>query len=285
MATRYYNLENEAKAYLKTCNDRGIVNQTSTKILNDYIIARKNNNQDASFLATNPIALNGLVLWLDASIGDSYPAGGNLWKDLSNNNNNYTLNNNPLFTKENGGGIIFNGSNTFALGNNNFTVPPNMSIACFIRRGAAPSSNFPAAFFSGSATHFTGGNTTNNGILLTFPNTTSNTDFIVRYGDNTLNGTSLRGLTLTSDMCYMGFSLGTSLNLFLNNSITSFTRTTFGGAALGNSSYTGPSYIGNWNTFGRFMRSTMYSIMIYNRALTNAEILQNYNAQRSRFGL
>jgi hypothetical protein len=79
MATRYYNLENEAKAYLKTCNDRGIVNQTSTKILNDYIIARKNNNQDASFLARNPIALNGLALWLDAGIGDLNFRNGTLF--------------------------------------------------------------------------------------------------------------------------------------------------------------------------------------------------------------
>ena len=44
------------------------------------------------------IATQGLVLNLDAGIQGSYPKTGSTWFDISNNGNNGTLTNGPLYT-------------------------------------------------------------------------------------------------------------------------------------------------------------------------------------------
>jgi hypothetical protein len=45
-------------------------------------------------------------------------------------------------------------------------------------------------------------------------------------------------------------------------------------------------YIGNWvGGAGRFMNGSLGSVQLYNRALTDFEIKQNYNALKRRFNL
>jgi len=39
------------------------------------------------------------------------------------------------------------------------------------------------------------------------------------------------------------------------------------------------------NTLRTFLQQTMYSYRYYNRALSSSEVLHNYNALKSRFGL
>ena len=41
----------------------------------------------------------------------------------------------------------------------------------------------------------------------------------------------------------------------------------------------------NVNSFDSWFNGNVYSTKIYNRALTATEVLQNYNATKSRFGL
>jgi hypothetical protein len=55
------------------------------------------------------IVTNGLVLNLDAAKKDSYPGAGTAWNDISGNRNNGTLINGPTFNSNNGGSIVFDG--------------------------------------------------------------------------------------------------------------------------------------------------------------------------------
>jgi hypothetical protein len=61
------------------------------------------------------IVTGSLKLYLDAANPSSYPGSGSLWTDLSGNNNNVTLINNPTFNDINGGSIYTNGNNAVAL--------------------------------------------------------------------------------------------------------------------------------------------------------------------------
>ena len=56
---------------------------------------------------------DGLVLNLDASRLDSYLRTGTSWKDISGNQNNGTLINGPTFNSNNGGSIVFDGTNDY----------------------------------------------------------------------------------------------------------------------------------------------------------------------------
>ena len=55
------------------------------------------------------IVQDGLVLNLDAGNTASYPGSGTTWFDLTSNNNDGTLINNPTFDSTNGGSIVFDG--------------------------------------------------------------------------------------------------------------------------------------------------------------------------------
>jgi hypothetical protein len=59
------------------------------------------------------------------------------------------------------------------------------------------------------------------------------------------------------------------------------------GSVCGNVYYTGiESFrLGGWGGGGRNFNGKYGSFMFYTKALSSTEVLQNYNAQKSRFGL
>lgn len=74
---------------------------------------------------------------------------------------------------------------------------------------------------------------------------------------------------------------GGSINTYLNGvSINSGART----GSL-NTSDTGGMEIGKDEELARYLSGNISSCLMYNRALTAAEIQQNFNATRSRFGI
>lgn len=57
------------------------------------------------------IVTNGLVLYLDASNNKSYVSGSTTWNDISRTQTSGSLINGPTFNPANGGGITFDGTN------------------------------------------------------------------------------------------------------------------------------------------------------------------------------
>lgn len=60
------------------------------------------------------IVRDGLVLHLDAAKLRSYPGSGTSWTDLSGRGNTATLVNGPTYSSNNGGYLIFDGTNEYA---------------------------------------------------------------------------------------------------------------------------------------------------------------------------
>jgi hypothetical protein len=282
MATRYYNLENEAKAYLKACNDRGIVNQTSTKILNDYIIARKNNNLDASFLSRSPIALNGLVLWLDASNRQSYPSFGTNWRDLTERNLNTSLFSSfSSIPSDNvyGGRIYFQGtSGSTNIGNiatfptwtqlglsTSFTISVWFSFTRY-------SPNFFDFLFSCESY-------LNRGFRSGIANASNRIGFFSTQSGGTLSLTTNYVVPLNTPFNYTITFNANVGRTYINGVYDNQSTGTFISPNASDAFY--------YNFVGGGLKSDTYisAIQVYNRALTPQEALQNYNAQRSRFGL
>jgi hypothetical protein len=61
------------------------------------------------------IVTDGLVLALDAANIKSYPGSGTAWTDLSGFGNTGTLVNGPTYSSANGGSIVFNGVDDYAI--------------------------------------------------------------------------------------------------------------------------------------------------------------------------
>lgn len=71
-------------------------------------------------LAHSPrIVTDGLVLCLDAGNPKSYPGSGTTWTDISGNGNTGTLTNGPTYSSDDGGSIVFDGSNDYVVTSSN----------------------------------------------------------------------------------------------------------------------------------------------------------------------
>lgn len=222
------------------------------------------------------IVTNGLVLHLDAAQLRSYPGSGTTWSDLSGNNYNGTLTNGPTFNSANGGSIVLDGVNDYVnLGTFTNFGSSNRSVEVWFRILSLPISGydriiaFPADDTSTDTPAFTIG----------FGNTTSN--FSIGFGGTPYNGyLSLPAFSLSTWLCVVGTIQGNVINGYLNgNFIAQATNT--GTVA------TNPiGYIGRYNNFyGQYGNADISNVKIYNRALSAAEIQQNYNATKSRYGL
>jgi hypothetical protein len=217
------------------------------------------------------IVSNGLVLALDASDRNSYPGSGTTWRDMSGNGNNGTLTNGPTFNSANGGNFNFDGTDDYLVTNNFITLSStsNWTIQTWISSKSTSGGTAYLAFLGGNGD-------------------TSNNFFFFEWHDRIFSRNSVTG--------NFAFQSGFTPALPLNNTIflltlinrsgnlelySNITKTTVNTALSGNLSFnnimrqrTGVSPGGN-----------MYNFNLYNKALSEQEIQQNYNAQKPRFGL
>ena len=204
------------------------------------------------------IVSSGLVLCLDAANKVSYRGSGTTWNDLSGNGNNGTLLNGVGFNQyQNGGTLTFDGVDDYvSIPDINFTTA-TIDIWVYINAYSAGG----AVFVYQSSNGF---------------EIWAGTDNVIRYNKNPSTGlTSGPGFTLNSWNNIVATSDGTANRLYLNNVNIGSTN----GGIFDNTS--GDIRISG---YGGYMVNGRCSILkMYNRALTNSEIAQNYNATKGRY--
>jgi hypothetical protein len=212
------------------------------------------------------IITDGLLLALDAANVKSYAGSGTSWVNLNGNNNTGTLTNGPTFDGGNGGSIVFDGSNDYVQTNINSSFTA-MTLMGFIKRNGAQV-DYAGIFYSRGSS-VTG---------LDFYTTAQNLGYTWNGAVNTYTFNS-NLLVPNNTWCMVAMSVtSTAATLYVNTSsatnTVSHTSTTIDDLKLGQ------------DDFGsRFMNGNIANVMMYNRALSANEILQNFNATRSRFGV
>lgn len=219
------------------------------------------------------IIRDGLVLYLDAANTKSYPGSGTTWNDLSGNGNNSTLVNGPIYTSERNGSIVFDGGNDYC----DMPVPAIQSYSTITICGFIKWVTYGAGMFLGMTTYDVW--TANN--CLGYNNGASNV-----IGINAATVTSLGLLGNWKHYTFVMNKTGllSSNKIYINgNSMGTLT-------AVVNNDGNIPGFNTNirlcsWNNNG-FNGNMQYGhVAVYSRELTPEEILQNYNATKSRFGL
>jgi hypothetical protein len=217
------------------------------------------------------IVTDGLVLYLDAANRYSYPGSGTTWSDISRGGNNGTLVNGPTFSTDGGGSIITDGIddgifiNTFPnipVKNSSFTVVFDDDIQSGDRRLFAQDSiNVILWTKDVNNQYFRINNITQP--TLPFP----------------VQPPGVKYLTLTIDDNY--------LVKFYNRG-NLITEQSFAGGAINylwNSGF-GAANLGYWTAGpSQFSKYKYYQLTLYSKTLSPSEILQNYNATKTRFGL
>ena len=229
------------------------------------------------------ITTNGLVLALDAANSKSYVSGSTTWFDLSGNNNTETLVGSPTFSSTNNGGLVLNGSSQYATASDSTSLRPTLF-------------TFDTWFMPTSFGSF-------NNIIVKPVNGPSWSppylSYMIRLESNgtilncaTNTGGTYRNLStsytfLANTIYNVSFTFNSSTGAavaYLNGNILSSTTFTAGAityAAL--PVLIGASY-GSIPT-GEYFAGSIYSVKMYNTILSSTEVQQNYNGQKSRFGL
>ncbi len=224
------------------------------------------------------IVTNGLVLYLDAGNSKSYPTTGTTWYDRSGNGNNGTLINEPTYNSANGGSIVFDGVDDYVNAGNLGAFYTKGTISYWMKSSAVEDYRNP---FS---THYLSIN-----VGIRFEQYTTSTPyggFSVIIGNNsgTYNPYSYSpGLVLTPNVWYnIVLTWDTTINNVIGyfNSVQKFNST----HSLWPTTLPSIS-IGSGFNSDRYYKGSISQTLIYNRTLTSQEILQNYNATKSRFGL
>ena len=231
------------------------------------------------------IVTDGLVLYLDAGNTKSYPGTGTTWLDKSGYRNNGTLVNTPGYNSQNGGSIVFDGVNDFVEKSN---IPVNSPISF-------TASNFtlehwikitayePGTYFGLTNMIMAKGPTSTFNYATQVTNSTTLT-FIHRNNAEGLIGLNFTVPTLTNLITQVVFVITTTqVSLYISGNLSSTQNLTGNPITPYNND---PLLLGgHYSTSNTSFTGNMYCHRIYNKALTAQEVLQNYNATKSRFNL
>lgn len=236
------------------------------------------------------VVTDGLILYLDAANPNSYVSGSTTWNDISRARNNGTLVNGPTFNPANGGSIVFDGVDDYVnildstnLRPSNFTIETyftlNNSGSIFVKPYSTSSDKTINFSFPWSVV-------TNKFSLELF--TTSGYPYFRSQQVISTGNSYYVSITCTPglygdyrDVYYFinGTYLVSSQTDFLDNGYTT-------GATLQYSTL--PFNIGRNNAYSPpilYTQMSMPFLRFYNRALSAAEVTQNYNALKGRYGL
>ena len=215
--------------------------------------------------ADGEIVKDGLVLWLDAGRAESYGGDGTTWRDLSGNGNNGTLLNGVGFSAEEGGSLIFDGSDDFI---ETTYTPGNISsqtISCWINK-----SNLQYSLILAKSTLYYGLEIYPTIIYVNITNT--------QYGQVSYNTNGWQNIVFTYDGNQTGNS--NRLKIYFNGDVQTLT---FTGTIPSSANVSDVIQIGRRWWASLFSEGSIAQVSIYNRALSAAEIQQNYNALKGRY--
>jgi hypothetical protein len=214
------------------------------------------------------VVTDGLVLYLDAANPNSYVSGSTTWRDISRGGNNGTLVGGPTYDSANGGSIVFDGVDDYvtAPSSNNWALGTNGAVSVWV--------------------YFTGSITTNHRLWCVNNNLFSLDVYLGGGGIIGLHGgqastTSI--FPMNQWVHIMTTYINGNLAVYFNGVNQSLTGVT----SSYNITNSNSLFIGQYSGGGSYTwRGRISNLNIYkNKPFSPLEVLQNYNATKTRFGL
>jgi len=229
------------------------------------------------------IVTDGLVLCLDAGNTKSYLGSGTTWTDLSGNGNNGTLNG-VGYSGSNGGSLSFDGTNDYV------SIPYTSLLAPTSQISFEAFTYLPNWNISGDKRIIS--KTQTGGYQIGFNEPTfignGNIGALIYFGGG-YRIVKVSRATLTSGWHHLSFTCdgryfrmyldGVNVDTYDHGSTASISYSNNNNLLVGAEAGSGA------NVDGFYWSGNIAQVSIYNRALTEAEVSQNYNALRGRFGI
>jgi Concanavalin A-like lectin/glucanases superfamily len=224
------------------------------------------------FYGRGNIVRDGLILDLDAGISASYVGSGTTWTDLSVYSNNGTLTNGPTYSSSNGGSIVFNGVQDYVLiSSNSFTPNGGATIDIWFN----PNAN--TADDDGLLNHsdFQYFN-----LILPYVITQVRLEYKSTLANNTQLFSTTNSIAAGNWYNVVGVVDSVGAKIYINGTLNASNTTPQNLGIV-----TSNVYVGAYNAAQFRYSGKIPVVRRYNRPLSAAEITQNYNALRRRFGL
>jgi hypothetical protein len=225
---------------------------------------------------TSSYVTNGLVLYFDPSNPTSYSGSGTTITDLSGNGRNGTMSNitftSPYFS--------YNGTNSQVAITDNALLEPgsgDWTMEVWVNQTNSGNDVVLGKFDPGGGSQD-----------VSYSIRTTNTSYYAQFGSGTgayVNSTTHIGTTNTWYQIVYVFTniAANTLQTFVNGSSIGSVNHSL--ASLLNT----PAnlYLGSYNNgeYAQWFDGKIGITRLYNRALTSAEVLQNYNVDKSKYGL
>jgi len=249
----------------------------------------------AIFKNTTPIVTNGLVLYVDAGNRLSYVSGSTTWNDLSGNNSTGSLLNGTTYSSDNQGTLLFDGINDYVDQGN----PPSLNfgtgsftVSVWFRRGRGTNS-----IYDGSGHLMRAGQVEDSQFQLNYiydygaigylwfrsyngnPYPSAGTFYFIGSPNYVAMPNTWNLATVTRD--------NSTVKIYVNGVLV----TTVTGATISSNNscitYASVSLTLCRSTVNPYInyKGKIAISRIYNRALSDSEVLQNFNANKGRFGI
>jgi len=221
------------------------------------------------------IVTDGLVLCLDAGDKISYPGSGTTWSDLSPNGNDGTLTNGPTFSNES---IVFDGTNDY-INLAHDDLWKDIGVMTYSLWFQVEVSDTRQGLISSHA-NVAGSN--NDAIEIEIQ--ANNTSFV---GFRNANGTFYLAVdstpyTLNTWHHLTGVLTTTQIEYYKNGELVAINASWPDDSLVANSA-SETLLLGRYATL--YLNGRIGAFTAYRSALTAAQIKQNFNAHRSRFGV
>lgn len=211
------------------------------------------------------IVTDGLTLRLDAGNASSYGGSGNTWTDIAGTQENITLVNSPTYTLGTPSYFTFNGSTQRGSGTGAVLTTTTYTKSVWFYLNGYADNNLVSSATGGHFMFMAGGTTLYCGH--------ANWPVYTSYSSNaTINLNTWYNATLT-------FNTSDGMVLYING-VQDSTYTDNKTAHTGNNSTNIASF-----GVGNLLNGRIAKVYCYNRSLTSEEVLQNYNFDKSEFGL
>jgi hypothetical protein len=238
------------------------------------------------------IVTSGLILSLDAANSRSYPGSGTTWFDVSGNDNHFTLFNSPSYNTL--GYFVLDGVDDYIRSTNtlNLSNTSTLTIDISIKINSYPNSAPVDIVYE----HTPDFNSSTGGLVHSYNDNSLGQSFQVFLSNR---GSAGYNIGYWDKSVYNDLSWKNSIAvydrtqalveniLYLQGTLVSGISNPAVGTAFNNTNNFADSnfFIGSRAGSLYFANMNVSYIKIYNRVLSASEVFQNYNSQKSRFGL
>jgi len=256
------------------------------RIYNKALLATEVNQNYRAMLPrfSDPALItDGLILNYDFGSAETYPGVGTNVQNLVGTGLTGTLTNSPTYSTNSGGSIYLDGTNDYiGVTNNSALQPTYLTVEIWFKLNVVLASQptaYPLLLDKYSLSSLTG-------YRLLFERGADELQFTVfdSVQDNKAAITGAGSKLSQNWNCVQGTFDGNTTKIYLNGVLQqTFTRT-FSISYNNEDLYLGTYYAVS-DGFQHYINAYLGNVRIYNRALSQSEISQNFNAARNRFGI